>query len=139
MSYGPGQRAGRLVPHVIASLLQGKAPRLSDGAYAADWIYVDDVVEGMLRCARGPGLSGQTVELGTGRLTAVREVAERIAALLDSRVPLRFGDRPVGTHPLRPAADVAATHALLGWHPDTPLEHGLGRTIAWLRQGLEAP
>lgn len=138
MSYGPGQRAGRLVPHAIASLLQGQTPRLSDGSYPADWIYVDDVVEGMLRCARDPALSGQTVELGTGRLTTVREIVERIAGMLDSRIALRFGDRPQGTHPPRPPADVAATHALLGWHPDTSLDAGLARTIAWLRQGLEA-
>jgi nucleoside-diphosphate-sugar epimerase len=138
MTYGPGQRPSQLVPHAIASLLQKRAPRLSDGSYAADWIYVDDVIEGLLRAARRPTLCGRTVELGTGRLTTVREVAERIAALLDIRTPLRFGDRPEGTHPVRPAADVAATRALLDWHPTITLDDGLGRTIAWLRQGLEA-
>lgn len=138
MAYGPGQRPSQLVPHAIASLLQKRAPLLSDGSYAADWIYVDDVVEGLLRAARRPTLCGRTVELGTGRLSTVREVAERIAALLDARIPLRFGDRPEGTHPVRPAADVAATRALLDWHPSITLDDGLGRTIAWLRQGLEA-
>lgn len=138
MSYGPGQRATQLVPHVIASLLRGRAPRLSDGSYAADWIYVDDVVDGMLRCARHPTLSGRTVELGTGRLTTVREIAEHIARRLEARIALRFGDRPAGTHPPRPPADVAGTEALLGWHPTTTLDDGLGRTIAWFRRRLEA-
>jgi len=138
MGYGPGQRATQLVPHVIASLLRGQAPRLSDGSYAADWIYVDDVIDGLVRCARHPALGGQTVELGTGRLTTVREIAERIAERLDTNIPLRFGDRPEGTHPVRPPADVARTHALLEWHPTTPVDDGLGRSIAWYRHHLEA-
>ena len=134
MSYGPGQRAARLVPHVIASLLTGRAPRLSNGDHAADWVYADDVVEGIVRCAQLPALAGETVELGTGRLTTVREVAERIARLLDARAPLKFGARPPGPHPVRPAADVDRTHALLAWHPTTTLDDGLGRTIAWYRR-----
>jgi UDP-glucose 4-epimerase len=139
MSYGPGQRASQLIPHVIGSLLEGRAPRLSDGGYAADWIYADDVIDGMLRCAMHPTLSGQIVELGTGRLTTVREIAERIAQLLEARVPLRFGDRPTGTHPLRPPADVTHTQALLEWHPTTTVEAGLGRTVAWFRRRAETP
>lgn len=134
MSYGPGQRATRLVPHVIASLLTGRPPRLSEGEYAADWIYADDVVEGMLRCAKHPALGGETVELGTGSLTTVREVAERLARLLGARAPLRFGARPAGTDPVRPAADIGRTQALLAWHPTITLDDGLGRTVAWYRQ-----
>ena len=62
----------------------------------------------------------------------------RVARLLDRAVSLRFGDQPPGTHPSRPAADVARTRACLGWYPTVSLDDGLRRTIAWFRQ-TEAP
>ena len=46
---------------------------------------------------------------------------------------LERSTRPRGTHPVRAAADVERTRALLAWHPTITLDDGLGRTIAWYR------
>src|SRR5271165_2707533 len=74
MTYGPDQRdLQKLVPFVIRELLRGEAPKLSSGRRRADWIYVDDVVEGLLRAAITPGIEGCAFDLGTGGLTSVRE------------------------------------------------------------------
>ena len=42
-------------------------PKLSSGKRLADWIYVDDVVEGLLRSATSAGIEGSTFDLGTER------------------------------------------------------------------------
>ena len=69
MTYGPDQKdLNKLVPYAITRLLRGEAPQLSSGHRRADWIYVDDVIEGLVRAAAMPGIEGSTFDLGTGLL-----------------------------------------------------------------------
>lgn len=137
MVYGPDQKdEKKLVPYVVDSLLRGQAPRMSSGTRLVDWIFVDDVVEGLLRMADADGLGGRTVDLGTGQLESVRSAVERIARLMQSPVPLQFD--PAADRPMEQvrAADVAQTQALLGWQPRIGLDDGLLRTIEWHRARL---
>lgn len=138
MTFGPGQPRDKLLPTVIMALLQGEAPRLSSGRLAADWVYVDDIVEGLLLAGHVPGAEGCTIDLGSGRLTSVREMVGRIVTLLRERRatcpdPV-FGalpDRPY--EPFEPAnTEFALTK--LGWRATTGLEEGLRRTVAWLAE-----
>ena len=138
MVYGPGQKdSAKLVPYVVESLLAGRSPRLTSGVRPVDWIFVDDVVEGLLRMSEVPGIEGRTVDLGSGKLTSVRELVELIQAISGSTAELKFG-----TLPDRPAekvaeADLQRTFELLGWRPSTTLRSGLERTVAWYRSKLD--
>lgn len=140
MVYGPDQKDDKkLVPYVINSLLEGASPRMSSGTRMVDWIYVEDVVEGLIRMAATDGLDGQTVDLGTGHLTSVRGAAECIGRLMNAADRLHFD--PAADRPMEQvrAADITRTHAQLGWHPATALEDGLAATIAWHRQQRNQP
>lgn len=47
--YGPGETDERhLVPSVILGLLRGESPALGRGRRRIDWVYVDDVVDGLM-------------------------------------------------------------------------------------------
>lgn len=137
MVYGPDQKdSAKLVPYVIDALLRGEAPRMSSGTRLVDWIYVDDVVEGLMHLARGDGLAGQTVDIGTGQLASVRSVVEAIHRLTGSAAALHFD--PAADRPLEQVrtADVARTESLTGWRPRFTLDEGLQATIAWHRERL---
>lgn len=133
MTYGPGQAIDKIIPGTILSLLRHEPPRLSSGRRPLDWIYVDDVIEGMVRAATVRGVEGRMIDLGSGTAIPAREVVERLVALIDPTITPQFGalpDRPGGD--VR-TADLGPASALLGWQPTTPLEPGLRRTIAWYR------
>ena len=135
MVYGPDQKdVKKLVPYVIDALLRGESPKLSSGARRVDWIHVRDVVNGLLHLAAGGGLDGRTIDLGSGQLTTVRTVVERIAALMESPLPLQFGAE--GDRPLEQVrvADVTRSAQLTGWQPGLTLDEGLRDTIAWHRR-----
>ena len=135
MGYGPGQRdLAKLVPYVILSLLRGEAPQIGSGGRPMDWVYIDEIVEGLLRIACATDVAGRTVDLGTGRFHTGREAVECIVRLMGSRIKAQFGavvDRKLevarGAHP-------SATREMLGWQPTMTLEEGLALTIAWYRQ-----
>lgn len=133
MAYGPGQRdLAKLVPATILAALGGERPKISSGTRAVDWIHVDDVARGLLALATAPGLEGGTLDLGSGELTTVREVAERICRRLGAPPP-EVGALP--DRPLEPErrADPAATLARAGWRPSIALDDGLAGTIDWYR------
>jgi nucleoside-diphosphate-sugar epimerase len=142
MVYGPGQRdLAKLVPYVTLSLLRGERPALSSGARPVDWVYVDDVVEGLLALAVAPGVEGLRLDLGSGELVTVRAVAERLAALARSASPaaeLGLGERPDRPFEQVRRADVEETRELTGWRPRVDLSEGLRRTWEHYREALRS-
>ena len=116
MVYGPGQSDHtKLVPYVITSLLGGETPRLSSGLRLVDWIYVDDVVEGLIRCGQTPGIDGRTVELGSGEMLSIREVVRQLSNLVACTVEPHFGalpDRPFERDQESRYCGVLQTHRL---------------------------
>jgi nucleoside-diphosphate-sugar epimerase len=143
MTYGPGQRPHKLIPHAILSLLRQQSPRLGSGRRMVDWVYVDDVVHGLLLAAAQPGVEGGEFDLGSGELVSVRDVIERLVRLTGTTARPAFGaerDRPFEVERV---AELHATFARLGWTARVPLDQGLRQTMEWYRErgfdGGEAP
>ena len=82
MGYGLAQPTEKLIPHVILSLLRGESPELSNGQWVTDWVYIDDTIDGILAASVAQDVEGKTIDLGTGVLTSVREVIERVVAIV---------------------------------------------------------
>ena len=139
MAYGPAQPDhAKVVPYSILAMLKGEAPKLGSGSRGMDWVYVDDVAEGLIAAATIPNVEGRVFELGTGQATTVRRVVEMIAEIIrpaPDAMP-QFGaqaDRQldrVRVARLEPSRDV------LGWQPTTPLRGGLERTVDWYARWL---
>jgi UDP-glucose 4-epimerase len=139
MVYGPGQRdETKLVPYVINSFLRGEAPGLSSGERPVDWVYVDDVVEALVLAATRGNPIDETIDLGSGVLTPIRGVVERIAQVMRPPVGPRFGVLPDRPNERVRRANVRRTRQLLGWTARTSLEEGLGATIAWYSKARDS-
>jgi nucleoside-diphosphate-sugar epimerase len=135
MVYGPNQKDCRkLVPYVILKALDGAVPELSSGLRKVDWIYVDDVVDGLLRLGSKPGLEGETIELGSGISHAVREVVEEILRQINPALQGRFGVRADRAMEQQRRANVEEARVKAEWQANVSLEDGIARTIAWYRE-----
>ncbi len=131
MSYGPGQRADKLIPQMIDAFASGQAFELRSAERAVDWIYVDDVVEALLLALAARGLEGKTLEIGSGELVTVGEVARMVARSMDAQHLLGFAVADREDERVR-RADAATTERALGWRARVPLAEGLRTTIAAL-------
>lgn len=132
MGYGPGQwDAAKLVPYVITALMRGDVPRLSSGVRKVDFIYIEDIVDGLLALGTHPAVP--TMDIGTGRLTSVAEVARHLQALVDPSVELGLGMLPDRLGETEVMADVTRAVELSGWRPRVEVEDGLARTVEWYR------
>jgi len=135
MTYGPGQQdSTKLVPYVISQLAARREASLSRGTQAFDWVYIDDVCEALVAIASNGGLVGKTVDVGTGVLTSVMDVAHGLARRLDATDLLQFGSIPDRAGDPTRTADVEGTRALTGWHSRVELEEGLDLTVRWFKE-----
>ncbi|MGC9396824.1 MAG: NAD-dependent epimerase/dehydratase family protein [Anaerolineae bacterium] len=132
--YGPGQREKALIPAAIQAALNGEDFRMTAGEQQRDFIFVEDVVEGLLAAATAPGIEGRALDIGTGQLHRIRAVVERIWTLSGARRKILAGALPYrpGEVPAIPA-DVDRTRRLTGWKSQVELEAGLQKTIEAMR------
>ena len=140
MTYGPGQHESKIVPYVINSLLEGSAPSLSSGAYLADWVYIDDVIDGFIQAATRTDVDGAVIDLGSGSLTSLRDVVNTIVGIMHAPIKPKFGAVPDRPREQPRIADVDQAARTLGWRSTTSLEAGLAATVEWHeRQRANSP
>ena len=129
--YGPGERAGRLLPALMRAAQTQTPLQLTDGKQQRDFTYVGDVVEGLLRLAKAKTHPGEVINLATGKLETVRRFAERAAQVIGlDRELLRFGSLPTRVEEMAhdPVA-VRRLRELTDWLPATSIEEGVRKTI----------
>ena len=73
------------------------------------------------------------VNLGNPRESTVRELADLVLRLTQSRSELKIEPLPVDD-PTRRCPDIGKARELLGWEPRVALEEGLTRTIEYMRE-----
>jgi UDP-glucose 4-epimerase len=130
MVYGPGQQdETKLVPYSIRCLLRGEAPKITAGKHLIDWVFLGDVVDGLLRLAVAPAVDGKTVDLGSGSVVSTASVVDTICDLMGGRVRPEYGALP--ERPLEPkrVARVDETRRMIGWVPTVGMTQGLQKTI----------
>jgi nucleoside-diphosphate-sugar epimerase len=139
MTYGPAQLdLKKLVPYVTLSLLRGVPPTLASGARPVDWIFVDDVVDGLLAISQSSGVEGKTFEIGSGSLATIQTVAQQLVDLIGAGIEPVYGALPDRPYEQVRVANIKSAHAELGWSPKITLREGLSRTVEWYRQQVTA-
>ena len=98
-----------------------------------DWIYVEDVVDGLLAIACSPNIEGQTIDLGSGEFVTIQDVMLRLVAVMNSSIKPSFGSIPERPMEQIRLADIADTYSKIKWKPQTDMEKGLEQTVAWYR------
>ncbi|KAG7385816.1 UDP-glucuronic acid decarboxylase 1 [Phytophthora pseudosyringae] len=133
-TYGPGMHPydGRVVSNFIMQALQGEDITIyGAGTQTRSFCFVDDLVEAFVRFMDCKTCVGP-MNLGNPHEMTIRELAEIIIRLTNSRSRLVFRDLPNNDPKLRkPDITLAKTH--LDWNPHVCIEEGLMRTITYFR------
>ena len=137
MVYGPGQNdLKKLIPYVILSLLRGESPKLTSGHRQIDWIYVDDVVQGLIAMACTPSLQGDIIDIGSGELITIQNVVKKLVEKVDPDIVPEFGSLPERQLEQIRIARVSESASKIHWKPQISLDEGLDRTVSWYRKQI---
>lgn len=137
MVYGPGQKdVSKLIPYSILSMLYGKSPNLASGRRKIDWVYVEDVLDGILAAALTPNIEGVKLDIGSGESFSISSIEDRLVDLINPQIAPNYGalsDRPFEQEPV---ADISETYARINWKPKVSLDIGLKKTVRWYSENL---
>ena len=130
-TYGPRMHPndGRVVSNFIVQALRGENITVyGNGMQTRAFCYVDDLVEGFLRVMATPDAVTGPINLGNPHEIPVRELAERVIELTNSRSRVDHQPLPQDD-PMQRCPDITMARDLLGWQPHVALTYGLTRTI----------
>ena len=160
--YGPGDTRFLKLFRTIAS---GRFRMFGSGEVLYHLTYIDDLVDGIIRCGEVPGVEGEVFLLAGPRYTTLNELAAQVADAVgrsapNGRLPLwplltaatlcEIACRPLGIDPplhrrrcdfftKNRAFTSAKARERLGYAPSVDLATGLRRTADWYRRsGLMA-
>ncbi|MCD0450153.1 NAD-dependent epimerase/dehydratase family protein [Actinocorallia sp. API 0066] len=100
------------------------------GHQVRDFVHVDDIAVGTLRALIAPAAHNQTINIGSGRGTTIREIAD-LVRLHYPDVPFAHTPLPPGD-PLGGFASTRRMADLLEWRPEVTVASGVARYAAWL-------
>jgi UDP-glucose 4-epimerase len=135
--YGPRQVGDGAIRGIIMQALKGAPITLfNDGTQIRSWCYVEDFVDGVLRCVERPEAIGNAFNLGNPQGTVTNfELANMIIRLTSSASTIVFKPHPGPEVDLR-VPSIEKAMKLLGFAPTISLEAGISRTIPWYAQHL---
>lgn len=134
-TYGPRQGYTPYVGVVtifIKRLLAGEPPVIfGDGEQRRDFVYVGDLVQATI-LAMQKDVAGEVFNVGTGRATSVKEIADMLCQKLNPTLRPIYAPEQMGE--LRySVADISKARRLLGYEPQGRLEERMDDVIAWHR------
>ncbi len=134
-TYGPRMlpNDGRVVSNFIVQALKGREITIyGDGSQTRSFCCVSDLVVGLEAMMKTPNRITGPVNLGNPVEFTVRELAETIIRITESKSKIVYKPLPQDD-PARRKPDVSLARELLGWTPAVSLEDGLRQTIDHFR------
>jgi GDP-L-fucose synthase len=140
--YGPDDNFDLDDSHVIAAMVRKYVEAAADGHRdvtlwgsgepSREFLYVDDAARGLILCAERLEVS-DPVNLGVGRETRIRDLAEAIAGAAGFRGETVW-DASMPDGQMKRGLDVSKAKELIGFEAEVALEQGIRRTVEWFRE-----
>ncbi|KGJ79347.1 epimerase [Cryobacterium roopkundense] len=144
-TYGPRSHfegdSGEVLPRTIVRLLAGERPVIfGDGEQTRDFMHVSDTSAALALLAQGPGLAGETLNLGSGCEVTMNALCAAVAVAVGrpDLVPVHDIARPGDVRRL--LGDPTLMASLTGFAQTVPFERGVAELVAWFEaSGRENP
>jgi UDP-glucuronate 4-epimerase len=137
--YGPRQRPDMAVRKFTQMILDGdRVPFYGDGSTRRDYLYIDDVIDGIVAAIHYDATPYEIINVASGRCVSLGELVREMEEVLGlpawlAPLPDQAGDLP------QTWASVTKARELLGFEATVGLRSGLERFASWLSAIRSAP
>jgi UDP-glucose 4-epimerase len=126
-----------VTPSFVWKSLHGETLPVEKGGVATrDFIFVDDIVEGLMACALR-GQDGGVYNLASGVETSILELAETINSLTGNGTQLEMSAAREWDRSGRRFGEVSKAKTEIGFEAKIGLKEGLTRTIEWTQKNQD--
>ncbi len=139
-TYGPRQSARAIIPTILTQLINGeKKIKLGNLKPKRDLTYVEDTVEGILKGGEIEKIEGETIQLGSGKMYSVEEIAKISMDITGKSAKIEVEDkriRPDKSEVMHLLSDPSKAKNLLNWFAKVSIEEGISKTYNWLKENI---
>lgn len=135
-TYGPNMHPndGRVVSNFIMQAIQDKPITIyGEGSQTRSFCYVDDLVDALVRLMNTPDDFTGPVNIGNPNEFTIKELAELVIDLTQSKSTLDYHDLP-SDDPKQRQPDITLAKKELNWTPKIQLKEGVEKTIAYFKK-----
>ncbi len=132
-TYGPNMHPndGRVVSNFIMQALRGESITIfGDGSQTRSFCYVDDLIEAFIRLMDTSDDVTGPINLGNPNEFTIRELAEKVIQLTNSKSTIVFRPLP-SDDPMQRQPNIDEAKSRLNWEPKVQLEQGLQKAIQY--------
>ena len=132
-TYGPNMQPddGRVVSNFIVQSLKGNDITIyGEGSQIRSFCYVDDLIDGLIKMMNSDDEIIGPINLGNKEETTIKELAEMILKLTDSKSKIVYKPLPLDDPKVR-CPNIGKAKDILKWQARIPLEIGLKKTIEY--------
>ena len=125
---------GRVVSNFINESLTGETLNIDgDGNQTRSFCYVSDMVDGIYKAMFSDSTKGEIFNLGNPDEYTVKELADKIIDLTDSKSKIEYSGNFRENDPMRRRPDITKAKKVLDWEPKVSLDEGLKKTIEYYK------
>ena len=136
--YGPGQVGEGAISVMVRRAINDEPLIIfGNGSQIRAWLYVDDMVDGLMKCLSNKKAIGESFNLGNAKaVTTIYGLAQIICKVLNSKSEIIFKDALSNDIELRiPNTDKAKN--LIDFEAKVGLEEGIKKTASWIKENLD--
>jgi dTDP-L-rhamnose 4-epimerase len=114
-------------------LLNDQPPTIfEDGEQSRDFVHVSDIVNANLLALDSDGGDYEAMNVGTGRPTTVKQIAETLARGLGKKIEPEIVGKYREGDIRHCVADISKARRLIGYQPRVSLESGMEELLGWV-------
>ena len=141
-TYGTYEEPGRLISDIMVASIRNTPLKLACLTARRDFIYIDDVINALIKATKTRGIEGEIFNIGGGRAFDVQEIVDLIQEIsqtnlkisLDDKKQLEF-DRIIGSKTV--FANIEKARKDLSWKPRYSIKEGLKKTYDWYKKNIQ--
>jgi NAD-dependent epimerase/dehydratase len=131
--FGPNDESRMVQNIVISELLKGNSPKLVGGDMMYDWVYIDDVVEGLIKIAE-LGIPQKSYYVGHRKFRTFREIIEETRDIINPTIKLEFGTIKDYTNIDYTLIDIEELYKDTGYEAKADFINSIKETAEWVKK-----
>ena len=136
-TYGKFQESGHLISDILIALVTKKPLTLSASKARRDFVYIDDIVDALIKAGKQPEIEGMVFNIGIGKEFSVQDIINLVPKI--NELEINWIDKkesdPARTEG-RGFADIEKSKRMLDWSPKHSLQDGLSQTYNWFKENI---
>ncbi len=129
-AYGPDDSKNKLIDKSLINYRNNQPIRLVNESIKRDYIYVDDIVDCLLKMCVVTMNAGEEINIGSGIERTASDIIDSLNEILDGDIIISDDFYPLSEMDQTSwKADISKANRLLKWKPQTSLKEGLEKCV----------